>query len=102
MLLTQRESLRLERVVFGPHLILAGCIAFLVRHIVTPSPVCIYSLLNSYEINSIKTNKGNNAKGQPEGPNNEKKFNPCFRNPKNAAPKPLVKLIENVDLEMYL
>ena len=29
-------------------------------------------------MNSIKTNKGNKAKGQPEGTNNEKNFNPCL------------------------
>jgi len=47
-------------------------------------------------MNSIKTNKGNNAKGQPEGTNNEKNFNPCIWNPKIVAPKTTVKLSENV------
>ncbi|GAA5012293.1 hypothetical protein GCM10025794_00200 [Massilia kyonggiensis] len=50
-------------------------------------------------MNSIKTNKGNNAKGQPEGTNNEKNFNPCLWNPKNVAPKTTVKLIENVKIK---
>jgi hypothetical protein len=31
-----------------------------------------------YDMNSIKTNKGNNPKGQPAGTNKEKNFNPCF------------------------
>jgi len=34
--------------------------------------------LARYEINSIKTNKGNKAKGQPAGTNKEKNSNPCF------------------------
>jgi hypothetical protein len=29
-------------------------------------------------MNSIKTNKGNKAKGQPAGTNKEKNSNPCF------------------------
>ena len=53
--------------------------------------------LDKYEINSIITNKGNNAKGQPEGTNNEKNFNPCCWNPKIVAPKTTVKLSENVN-----
>ncbi len=32
------------------------------------------TFLAKYEINSIKTKRGNNAKGQPEGTNNEKNF----------------------------
>ena len=35
-----------------------------------------------YDINSIKTNKGSNAKGHPAGTNKEKNFKPCFLNPK--------------------
>lgn len=31
-----------------------------------------------YEINSIKTNKGNKANGQPAGTNSEKNSKPCF------------------------
>ena len=57
------------------------------------------TFLDKYEMNSIKTNKGNNAKGQPEGTNNEKNFNPCLWNPKNVAPKTTVKLIENVKIK---
>ena len=57
------------------------------------------TFLDKYEMNSIKTNRGNNAKGQPEGTNNEKNFNPCFWNPKNVAPKTIVKLIENVKIK---
>ena len=34
------------------------------------------TFLDKYETNSIKTSRGNNAKGQPEGTNNEKNFNP--------------------------
>ncbi|MCN0155275.1 hypothetical protein NDQ86_25125 [Salinispora arenicola] len=55
------------------------------------------TFLDKYEINSIKTNNGNKGKGQPAGTNNEKNFNPCFCNPKNVAPKTIVKLIENVN-----
>jgi hypothetical protein len=57
------------------------------------------TFLDKYEMNSIKTNKGNNAKGQPEGTNNEKNFNPCLWNPKNVAPKTTVKLNENVKIK---
>ena len=52
--------------------------------------------LARYEINSIKTNKGNKAKGQPAGTNKEKNSNPCFWNPKIVEPKTIVKLIANV------
>jgi hypothetical protein len=57
------------------------------------------TFLDKYEINSIKTNKGNNAKGQPEGTNKEKNFSPCFWNPNIVAPKTTVKLIENVKIK---
>lgn len=57
------------------------------------------TFLDKYEMNSIKTNKGNNPKGHPEGTNNEKNFNPCLCNPKNVAPKTIVKLIENVKIK---
>ena len=50
-----------------------------------------------YEINSIRTNKGNNANGQPAGTNKEKNSNPCFWNPKIVAPKTIVKLREKVN-----
>ena len=57
------------------------------------------TFLDKYEINSINTNNGNNAKGQPEGTNNEKNFNPCFWKPNIVAPKTIVKLIENVKIK---
>ncbi len=48
-------------------------------------------------MNSIKTNKGNRAKGQPAGTNREKNTNPCFWNPNIVAPKTIVKLKANVN-----
>ncbi|GBF60277.1 hypothetical protein TMEN_2695 [Trichophyton mentagrophytes] len=33
------------------------------------------TLRAKYDINSIKTNKGNKPNGQPDGTNNEKNFN---------------------------
>ena len=57
------------------------------------------TFLDKYDMNSIKTNKGNKAKGQPEGTNNEKNFNPCFWKPNIVAPKTIVKLIENVKIK---
>ena len=54
------------------------------------------TFLAKYEINSIVTNKGKRAKGQPAGTNNEKNFNPCFWNPKIVAPNTIVKLRANV------
>jgi hypothetical protein len=47
-------------------------------------------------MNSIKTNKGNKAKGQPAGTNKEKNSNPCFWNPNIVVPKTIVKLRANV------
>lgn len=47
-------------------------------------------------MNSIKTNKGNKANGQPAGTNREKNSKPCFWNPNIVAPKTIVKLRENV------
>ena len=55
--------------------------------------------LAKYEINSIKTNKGNNPKGQPAGTNNEKNSKPCFWKPKIVAPKTIVKLRANVKIK---
>jgi hypothetical protein len=52
--------------------------------------------LAKYEINSIKTNKGSNPKGQPAGTNSEKNSKPCFWKPNIVAPKTIVKLRENV------
>lgn len=47
-------------------------------------------------MNSIKTNRGSRAKGQPAGTNREKNSNPCFWKPKIVAPKTIVKLRANV------
>ena len=54
------------------------------------------TFLAKYEINSIKTKRGNNPKGQPAGTNKEKNFNPCSLKPKTVAPNTTVKLSENV------
>jgi hypothetical protein len=48
-------------------------------------------------MNSIKTNKGNKAKGQPAGTNKEKNLSPCFWKPNIVAPKTIVKLKANVN-----
>lgn len=48
-------------------------------------------------MNSIRTNNGNNAKGQPAGTNREKNSSPCFWKPKIVAPKTIVKLREKVN-----
>ena len=50
-------------------------------------------------MSSINTNNGNKGKGQPAGTNKEKNYNPCFWNPKNVAPKTIVKLSENVKIK---
>ena len=57
------------------------------------------TFLDKYDINSIKTNKGNKAKGQPAGTNKEKNSKPCFWNPNIVAPKTTVKLRENVKIK---
>ena len=57
------------------------------------------TFLAKYEINSINTSKGSNAKGQPAGTNKEKNFNPCSLNPKTVAPNTTVKLSENVKIK---
>ena len=57
------------------------------------------TLRDRYDINSINTNKGNKAKGQPAGTNNEKNSVPCLLNPKIVAPKTIVKLKENVNIK---
>lgn len=57
------------------------------------------TFLAKYEMNSINTSKGNNAKGQPAGTNKEKNFNPCSLNPKTVAPNTTVKLSENVKIK---
>jgi hypothetical protein len=48
-------------------------------------------------MNSINTNKGSKAKGQPAGTKREKNAQPCFWNPNIVAPKTIVKLKENVN-----
>ena len=48
-------------------------------------------------MNSISTNKGNKAKGQPAGTKREKNAKPCFWNPNIVAPKTIVKLKANVN-----
>lgn len=53
--------------------------------------------LAKYDMNSIKTNRGNKAKGQPAGTKREKNTKPCFWNPNIVAPKTIVKLKENVN-----
>ena len=57
------------------------------------------TFLDKYEMNSINTNKGNKAKGQPAGTNKEKNSNPCFWNPKIVAPNTTVKLRANVNIK---
>jgi len=47
-------------------------------------------------MNSITTNKGNKAKGHPEGTNREKNFKPCLSKPNIVAPITIVKLNEKV------
>lgn len=54
------------------------------------------TFLAKYDMNSINTNKGNRAKGQPAGTNKEKNSNPCLFKPKKVAPSTSVKLRENV------
>ena len=53
--------------------------------------------LARYDINSIRTNKGNKAKGQPAGTKREKNTKPCFWNPNIVVPKTIVKLKANVN-----
>jgi len=57
------------------------------------------TFLAKYEMNSIKTNRGNNPKGHPAGTNNAKNFNPCSLNPNTVAPNTTVKLSENVKIK---
>jgi hypothetical protein len=55
--------------------------------------------LDKYEINSIKTKRGNSPKGQPAGTKREKKRRPCFWKPSIVAPKTIVKLSEKVNIK---
>jgi len=57
------------------------------------------TFLAKYEMNSIRTNKGNKPNGQPAGTNKEKNFNPCSLNPNTVAPNTTVKLSENVKIK---
>ena len=57
------------------------------------------TLRDKYEINSIKTNRGNKANGQPDGTKREKKYKPYNWKPKRLAPKTTVKLIKNVKIK---
>ena len=50
-------------------------------------------------MNSIRTNKGNKASGQPAGTNKEKNSKPCFLNPTIVAPSTTLKLRENVKIK---
>ena len=54
------------------------------------------TFLAKYEMNSIKTKRGNNAKGQPAGTNKEKNSRLCFWNPNIVEPNTIVKLNANV------
>ena len=57
------------------------------------------TFLARYEINSIKTSKGNKPNGQPEGTNKEKNFKAWIWNPKIVAPITIVKLKEKVNMK---
>ena len=57
------------------------------------------TFLAKYDMNSIKTNKGNSPKGHPAGTNKEKNFNPCSLNPNTVAPSTTVKLSEKVKIK---
>jgi hypothetical protein len=48
-------------------------------------------------MNSINTNTGNSANGQPAGTNKEKNFKLCLLNPNIVAPNTIVKLNEKVN-----
>ena len=55
--------------------------------------------LARYEINSITTKRGTNAKGQPAGTKKEKNFKPWVWKPTIVAPKTIVKLSEKVNIK---
>ena len=57
------------------------------------------TFLDKYDINSINTNRGNNAKGQPAGTNKEKNSKPCFWKPNIVAPNTTVKLRAKVNMK---
>ena len=55
--------------------------------------------LAKYEINSIRTSKGNKPSGQPAGTKREKNSNPCLLKPNIVAPSTTVKLNEKVNIK---
>lgn len=55
--------------------------------------------LDKYDINSIRTNSGNNPKGQPDGTNKEKNLSAWIWNPRIVAPITIVKLRKNVRIK---
>ena len=57
------------------------------------------TFLARYDMHSIRTNKGNNPRGQPAGTKREKNLSPCLLKPKIVAPKTIVKLSENVNIK---
>jgi len=57
------------------------------------------TFLDKYDINSINTNSGSKAKGQPAGTNKEKNSNWCFWNPSIVAPNTTVKLRKKVNIK---
>ena len=57
------------------------------------------TFLAKYEINSIRTNRANKPRGQPEGTNKEKNFNLWKIKPKIVAPKTTVKLKEKAKIK---
>lgn len=57
------------------------------------------TFLAKYDINSIKTSKGNKPSGQPLGTKSEKNFNPCLLKPSIVAPRTTVKLNEKVSMK---
>lgn len=57
------------------------------------------TFLAKYEMNSIKTSRGNKPKGHPAGTNKEKNFNQCSSRPKIVAANTTVKLMENVNIK---
>ena len=57
------------------------------------------TFLAKKEMNSIKTNRGNKANGQPEGTNKEKNFMLCSVNPKMVDPRTILKLRKKVKIK---
>ena len=57
------------------------------------------TFLARYDMNSIRTNKGNNPRGQPAGTKREKNSKPCLLNPSIVAPNTTVKLNEKVKMK---